>query len=94
MLSASSVMGVRSAEDSIAMLWPWLARMSQSEGVIEVGSGAGERRGLSFRAKRCLLLSLTAVRMSSKVTLRDLRRFHWSWGGGSADVCGFPESNL
>lgn len=69
----------------MAMLWPWLARMSQSEGVVEVGEGAGEREVLSFRAKRCLLLSLTEVRMSSKVTLMDLRRFHWSWGG-SADI--------
>jgi hypothetical protein len=64
------------------MLCPWLARMSQSEGVVESGDGEGVRRGLSLRAKRCLLLSLTEVRMSAKVTLRDLRRGHWSWEGG------------
>jgi len=70
------VMGVRWEAESTAILCPWLARITQSEGSVDVGSGAVVSFGLGFMENRCLALSLTAVRISSKVTLRDLRRFH------------------
>jgi len=45
-----------------------------------VGSGRGVIDGLGFREKRCLELSVTAVWISEKVTLRDWRRRHLSCG--------------
>lgn len=58
------------------MLWPWLARTTQSDGSVESGEGGEEREGLGFIEKRCLALSVTALLMSINVTLRDLRRGH------------------
>lgn len=75
MLPASRVMGTRRAEEAMdVILWPWLARMTQSEGISEVGEGGLVRDGLGFMEKRCLALSVTARRMSAKVIWRDLRR--------------------
>lgn len=39
------------------MEWPWLARMSQSEGEVESGEMVEE---MGFMEKRCLALSATA----------------------------------
>lgn len=72
-------MGVRREAESIAMLWPWFARITQSDGSVDVGKGE-ERVGLGFIEKRFLALSFTAVRISGKVTFRDFRRFQESWG--------------
>lgn len=76
-LPASMVMGVRSEEDSRAMLWPWLARITQSAGSSELRSGGVFKDGLGFIEKRCLALSETAVRMSSKVIWIDFNRGHF-----------------
>jgi len=76
-LLASRVMGTRSAAESMAMLWPWLARITQSEGSCELGSGGDLRAGLGFIEKRCLELSVTAFWISSNLTLRDLSLCHF-----------------
>lgn len=52
--------------------------MSQCEGSVSLVEGMGVMAGLGFREKRCLALSVTAVWMSEKVTLRNWRRRHWS----------------
>ena len=67
-LPASRVMGTSSAADSMAILWPWFARITQSEGTSESGFWGVVRAGFGFMEKRCLALSVTAVFMSSNVT--------------------------
>lgn len=74
-------MGSRRASESRAIECPWLARIIQSEGVSEDGEGGFGSDGLGFMEKRCLALSVTALRISVKVGLRDLRRGHWSCEG-------------
>jgi len=46
MLSSSNVMGCRRVEESMAMLWPWLARMSQFEDGVVVVEAEGRGDGL------------------------------------------------
>lgn len=65
--------------------WPWLARMSQSDGSVELAGGGVESDGLGFREKRCFAFSVTAVWMSVNVTWRDLRRGHFICGLVSKD---------
>jgi len=71
-------MGVCKAAESMAIVWPWLARMTQSAGVVDSRSGEA-RRGLGFMEKRCLAFSVTAVRMSSNVAWRLFSRCHFSY---------------
>lgn len=61
----------------MAMLWPWLARITQCEGSSDLGSGGGLRAGLGFNEKRCFSLSDTTAWMSANATWRDFRRFHF-----------------
>lgn len=70
-------MGTRRAAESTAMLWPWLARITQSDGSSDEGSGGGLRAGLGFMENRCLALSVTANLMSANVAWRDFRRCHF-----------------
>lgn len=51
----------------MAMLWPWFARITQSEGLSDVGLGGLFSVGLGFMEKRCLELSVTAFFMSANV---------------------------
>lgn len=81
MLFAASVMGVRWEAESRTMLCPWLARMSQSEGVVEVGCGVGFMVGLGFIEKRCLGEFKTASLISVRVAWRERRRGYFSFAG-------------
>lgn len=79
MLPASRVIGTRRAAESIAMLWPWFARITQSEGFSDEGSGGVVREGSGFIEKRCLALSVTAVRISSNVGFSCFKRCHFNY---------------
>lgn len=79
MLPESNVIGVNSEAESTAMEWPWFARITQSEGEVESAGGGVFSFGSGFMEKRFLELLFTAVRMSGKVTLRDLRRGQDIW---------------
>ena len=73
--------GLRRCSLSSWIEWPWLARMSQWDGVVEVSSREGLVAGLGLMAKRCLSELWTALRISSKVGARARRGPHWSWEG-------------
>lgn len=84
---ASGVMGVRRSSEATAMLWPWLARMSQWEGSssssvgvlagsVAVASPAEEDDGaaeMCTSPKRCLSFSATMVHSSGRVIFKERR---------------------
>ena len=72
--------GWRRCSLSSLIEWPWLARMSQWAGSVEVSSREGLVAGLGLMAKRCLSELWTALRISAKVGARARSGPHWSWG--------------